>query len=332
MWINAVQFFRHERVDFINIFDFTTAHIEQAARIAKRNYEEERGFVPALPPIDKWPDLNPFAENNLGIAAFDGGEMVGFLCSYGVWENAWDTPGLRHIYSPMGANGTVPKNRAKIYARLYQAAGEKWARVGAASHVICLYAHDTESQAQFFRYGFGMRTVDAIRGMDKIVAPAYAGYDFSDLAEEDILEILPLENMLKYGFIESPTFMYKIPGDENEFLENYCNCKSIYSVARHDGKIIAFIKAEHDGQTFIQDNQGYIHINAAFCLPEHRGKGISKRLLNLLVQELKRQGYTCLGVDFESINPSAYGFWSKDFNAYTYGVVRRIDERVINNR
>ena len=41
---------------------------------------------------------------------------------------------------------------------------------------------------------------------------------------------------------------------------------------------------------------------------------------------------TCLGVDFESINPSAYGFWSKDFNAYTYGVVRRIDESVINNR
>ena len=39
--------------------------------------------------------------------------------------------------------------------------------------------------------------------------------------------------------------------------------------------------------------------------------------------------YTMLGVDFESINPSGSGFWLKFFHAYTNGVVRRIDERIM---
>jgi hypothetical protein len=57
----------------MKIVDFTARHVEQAVQIAKRNYSEERKFVPALPPIDKLPDLAPYAENGLGVAAEDGG-------------------------------------------------------------------------------------------------------------------------------------------------------------------------------------------------------------------------------------------------------------------
>ena len=60
----------------MQIVDFISAHVELAAQIALYNYEGERGFVPALPPIGKWPSLTPFADNNLGVAAFDGGEGV----------------------------------------------------------------------------------------------------------------------------------------------------------------------------------------------------------------------------------------------------------------
>jgi len=34
-------------------------------------------------------------------------------------------------------------------------------------------------------------------------------------------------------------------------------------------------------------------------------------------------------LDFESINPAAYGFWLKHFDTYTRSVVRRIDEHAI---
>ena len=76
----------------------------------------------------------------------------------------------------------------------------------------------------------------------------------------------------------------------------------------------------------------YRHIRGAYCLPEHRGKGLYQNLLNFTISVLKREGYTKLGVDFESFNPTARGFWLKYFTAYTNSVVRRIDERIIHLR
>jgi len=85
----------------------------------------------------------PYTKNGLGVAAFEGDSMVGFLCAVGPFPNAFRSTDALMVFSPMGANGSVCENRANIYARMYQAAGEKWARAGAASHGICLYAHDT---------------------------------------------------------------------------------------------------------------------------------------------------------------------------------------------
>ena len=82
--------------------------------------------------------------------------------------------------------------------------------------------------------------------------------------------------------------------------------------------------------TFICDISGYVHIvTGAYCLKEYRGKGVYQNLLSFLVNTLGRENYTRFGVDFESINPNAYGFWLKYFAAYTHSVVRRIDEYAI---
>lgn len=316
----------------MKITDFTTAHAEQAAQIAMQNYDAERGFVCELPLMASVPDLTPFADNGLGVAAFDGGEMVGFLCSVSPFKNAFRSTDATGVFSPMGANGAVFKNHAEVYARMYQAAGEKWAKAGAASHAVCLYAHDKEAHGQFFKYGFGMRTVDAIRGMDEIAAPLLSGYEFSELSSADVLSVLPLENMLDEGYIDSPFFMFREKENESVFIKKYESFQPVYFVARHKDQIVAFIRAELDGENFIRDAPGYLHVKGAYCLPEHRGKGIHKILLSKLVQKLKAQGYTRLGVDFESINPSGSRFWLKYFGAYTCGVVRRIDEHALRRR
>lgn len=88
------------------------------------------------------------------------------------------------------------------------------------------------------------------------------------------------------------------------------------------------LKTKVSGETFVARGDTYCHIRGAYCLPEHRGKGLYQNLLNFTISALKREGYTRLGVDFESFNPTARGFWLKYFSAYTNGVVRRIDERI----
>ena len=316
----------------MRIVDFTAAHIEQAAQIAKQNYEEERGFVPALPPIDAVPDLTPYTENGLGVAALEGDTLTGFLCSVGPFENAFGSTNAAGVFSPMGTNGAVCVNRAGIYARMYQAAGKKWARGGATSHGICLYAHDLETQRQFFRYGFGLRCVDAIRGMDEIDASPCAGYDFMELTYDELPQILILDHMLDAHMAASPTFIQRPSDTLDSFIKKIEHFQSIFFVAKYNNKIVAYVRAELDGETFACAAPGYLHVKGAFCLPEHRGKGLHLTLLSLLVKKLRAQGYTRLGVDFESVNPAAYGFWLKYFNAYTHSVVRRIDEHAVNTK
>ena len=316
----------------MQVVDFTAAHIEQAAQIAKQNYADERRYVAALPPIDTVPDLMPYVENNLGVAAFEGDTMIGFLCAAGPFKNTFRSTDAIGVFSPMGANAAVGENRANIFARMYQNAGEKWARAGATSHGICLYAHDTETQHQFFRYGFGLRCIDAIRGINDVTVPQCVNYDFSELSPDEFPQILSLDHMLDVHMATSPTFILRPSDTPESFIKKTEQFKSIFFAAKKNGEIVAYIRAELDGETFIRDMPGYLHINGAFCLPEHRGKGLHQTLLSLLMQKLNAQGYTHLGVDFESINPTAYVFWLKHFDAYTHSVVRRIDEHVITNR
>lgn len=311
------------------IVDFTREHINMANALALACYKEEHCQVPALPCVDEFPDLTCFADNGLGVAAFEDDEMVGFLCSVMPFNNAFHSTDVTGVFSPMWANAATLKNRANIYAAMYQDAARKWVRAGAVSHGICLYAHDEIAQNQFFKYGFGMRCMDSIRPMEPFDCRTCEEYEFIELSSSEYALAYPLESMLNKHFNNSPTFMNR----EQETLEAFCDtCIKNHErcfVSLYQGKACAYLKISESGETFITEYPNYRHINSAFCLEEHRGKGVYQSLLNHVIKTLKAEGYTHLGVDFESINPAAYGFWSKYFAPYTHGVVRRIDERIL---
>lgn len=102
-------------------------------------------------------------------------------------------------------------------------------------------------------------------------------------------------------------------------------------VAETAGKPIGFLETMDAGENFATEVVNMKNICGAYCLSDHRGSGVMQNLLNFLIRTLKEEGNTRLGVDFESFNPTAYGFWLKYFTAYTHGVVRRIDENAVND-
>lgn len=316
----------------MEIKDFERQYIDEAKAIAHACYDEEQQAVKALPTVSDIPDLSDFAENGLGIAAFDGGDMVGFLNCYSPFDNAFGSTDVKGVFSPIGAHAAVSTNRSKIYAAMYQAAGAKWVRAGAVSHAICLYAHDEELQRQFYCYGFGLRCMDAVRPMELIDCKPCAGYDFSEISKDDYHFIYPLDLALNRHCQQSPFFMNRKPETREEFMVSSLKEGARYFAAKQNSKFCAFLKIAASGETFIATGDTYRHINGAYCLPEHRGKGVYQNLLNFTISTLKAEGYTQLGVDFESFNPTAYGFWLKYFTAYSHGVVRRIDERIMQLR
>jgi GNAT superfamily N-acetyltransferase len=309
----------------MKIVDFTIEHVEQAMNIAIQNYNAERHYVPALLPVDKYPNMTPLAENGLGVTAFEGDRMLGFLCFYSPWDNMFAT-NVRGTFSPIHAHGTTVQNRERIYKRMYQAAAKKLVSRGAASHVIALYAHDQEAQQAFYTYGFGLRCMDAIRPMERIEIIACPDVTYIQLGKENIDAISPLRRSLVAHLGQSPCFVVSSEEETERWLERAKNRDSIVFVAIKKEQIIAFIEITDNGENFATKCAGMKNICGAFCFPELRGKGIMPNLLNHAIHTLKAEGFTCLGVDFESFNPTAYEFWLKHFDAYTHSVVRRVDD------
>jgi len=310
----------------INILDFSKNHIEQAKEIALMNYNEEKAIVNELPPIDMAPDLKCFADNGLGAAAFNGNKMIGFLCCYEPWDNAFDST-AKGTFSPIHAHGAIYENRGVIYKRLYQAAAKKWVKRKITYHAVALYAHDTQAVQAFFTYGFGLRCIDAIRPLTALICKPCKGISFSELEKTEITKVRKMRIMLSNHMSESPCFIYP----SSDWLSRAESRDSRIFVAKQAEKIIAFIEIAENGETFATEVKGMKNICGAFCLPEYRGKEIIQNLLNYMMDKLKAEGYDRLGVDFESINPAANGFWLKHFTAYTNSVTRRIDECALRN-
>ncbi len=313
----------------MHIADLQRAHLDAAERLALADYDRQRAVSPALPPMVATEDLSPVFENNLGVAALDGDRLVGFLVCCGPFPHAFRSTDATGVWSPNHMNAATTENRAAIYTRLYQASAEKWVRAGASSHGIGLYAWDRETQAQFFRLGFGMRTADGIRGMDALDAPSTAAFSFRRLAQNQFRLAFPLQQRLDAHMEKSPTFMRR-PGETLEaFLESAAQPETRLYAAFQGSQVAAFLKFERSGETFIQNQPDYIHVTGAYCMPAYRGAFVVQNLLNCAIRDLKAAGYARLGVDFESINPAAHRFWQKHFDIYTAGLVRRIDEHAL---
>ena len=309
----------------MTITDFTRDHVPQAEALARTCYEEERGHTPALPPVDALPPLDRFAQYGFGAAAFDGETLLGFLCFYPPIARAFTTR-VRGTFSPIHAHGAVADRRADIYARLYAYAACKLVGAGIPSHSIALYAHDTAAKDAFFTYGFGLRCIDAVRPMKPLACAPIAGYPMRALAESETHILLPLKNLLITHLGESPSFMRYAPMTAAQLDDEHARRGSRYFCAFSGGEAVAFVEVADAGENFACDDASMQNICGAYCLTAHRGNGLFANLVNFAVNSLAREGYTRLGVDFESFNPTANGFWCKHFSVYTHSVVRRIDD------
>lgn len=320
----------------MKIVDFAGEYLPQAQALLQRNYEEEKEAVPALPELDP-PSLDAFAENGLGVAALDGGRLLGYLGVYPAFDSLWGIKGLRGVFSPLHGHAAVPEGRGELYARLYQAAAEKWVRAGAASHGIALWAHDLQAQERFVRYGFGMRCVDAVRELSPASGPGEAlpCVELPAFSPEhglpagDWEQVAELSRLLTEYEASSPYFLWNPPVTRERFLAEYDPADRYFAV-RREGRCIAFLKVVSGGaETFVSEAGCMLNVTGAFCLPRFQGTGVYAALLDYVCGVLWEEGSTHLGVDFESINPAGWGFWNKHFAAYDYGYVRRVDETVV---
>lgn len=301
---------------------------DDAKRLVYRNYEEARKAHPFLPEGAVLPPMEPLFQNGLGSVAFEGGEMVGFLSGFGPWGPVFCTKDTMGVYSPLHAHAAVKENRKRIYQALYQSAAEKWVKKGAASHTITLFDPDEEGKEAFFEYGFGKRCVDLMRTTEPMDESA-ENVEFACLSKEEGREIRDLRRELNQHLSKSPAFMKS----DDKVIESWLDRREAdpprVFAAKINGLIAAYMELQDEGENFVAFHPSVLNICGAYCRMEFRGRGVASALLNYILDVLKGEGIPLIGVDCESINPTAIRFWKKHFAPYTQSLVRRIDENAI---
>ncbi|MCL2855812.1 MAG: GNAT family N-acetyltransferase [Defluviitaleaceae bacterium] len=310
----------------ITILTFGKNHIKQAKTLALAAYNQERAIVTALPYVDEIPDkaCEGFADNGLGVAMMEGDRLLGFLCCDDPRNNAFGTTATG-TFVPTYAHGAVSENRGSIYKRLYQAAAEIWVAKGITYHAIALYHHDLQAKDALFTCGFGLRCVDAVRPMENLQQSTCEDVAYARLDKEDVAKIRDMRIALSHHLSSSPSFMCISPERQESWIKSAENRDSQVFVALMGDEIAAFIEVIEDGENLATWEDEMLNICGAYCLPKHRGKGITEGLLNHTITQLKSDDITSLGVDFEGFNLTASGFWLKYFTAYTATVTRRIN-------
>ncbi|MEN8907837.1 MAG: GNAT family N-acetyltransferase [Clostridiales bacterium] len=309
-------------------------HIEIVSEIALKEYYEEKSKVSILPEENFYESIcklvSELADHKLGVVAVEGKKILGFLTCHKPIKNYFGK--TLGTFSPIHAHGTIKENRKNIYSLLYQQTSKIWVKQEIYSHAIALYKHNDEAVSSFFENGFGLRCIDAIRTVEAIKSKDFPDINFFELRIDSIDKLVPLKNNLIKHLQETPIYIplfFKV--DEEKMRKNNSEKNSRYFVAEKNDNIIAYIEIMNSGENFACTSTNMKNICSAYMYPKYRNNGIFTKLISYLMEILDKEGYKKCGVDFESLNPTAKGFWLKYFTAYTYSVVRRIDERINDN-
>lgn len=266
-------------------------------------------------------------ENGTGVAALDDGRLVGYLAFRGPIERFFGT--ATGAYAPVHGYAASGDDRERMIGPLVQHAAARLVERGVTSLAITMYAHDAEAMRALTLTGFGIRNADGIRHLSEpIHVSPVSGYTFGELQQETFSDIVPLENGLIRHLRSSPTFL---PVDEmtvDAFLEHRVEGARFFGAWAGDA-LVGYIKVSGEGESLYTRIPGMLNITGAFLVPEHRGMGVFDALLAYVIETLRDEGVELLGVDCETMNPTARHFWGRYFDNYTYSHARRIDEGIV---
>ena len=306
-------------------------HLEGAAGLVSQRYRRLCEQEPNLP--HHYAEVNNLLPllrkilnvSGIGVAAIRGDRLVGFL-------TGWQMPsfrGKRSTYSPEWANAADLEDSQRIYEEMYSYLAADWVADKYVAHYISLFSNDVDALRAWHWMGFGMITVDAIRGLDSI-----QGYDVDvriRRAElQDLEQVMELHEALWQYAKGTPVFLLSEKRDQSYYEEWLRNPDKVIWLAYWNEEPVAFMRlgpADDDVCTIIYDEKT-TSIYGAFTKEKVRGEGIATALLDHALKSARASGYERCAVNFEPMNLIGTRFWFRYFKPVCFSVLRHIDDRL----
>lgn len=313
--------------------------LTDAVELAVKEYQGEAFKCKALDGILKEDSLKSVLSELVGTlfqeehayVSYEEGKLVGYLCFLGPFHGLFGN--IRGAFSPLGGSAFAGENRTKVSSMLLSYAMEQMVKKEILSISLSRYANDDEVGKALVFNGFGIRCTDSIKEISHIQEKedVLEGINFCELQKEEFQQVLELEKGLCNHMRKAPIFM---PLNlSKEFPDKMVSVGSRMFVAKENAggkeKTIGYIRIGGEGETFISGLSTIKNICGAYVDVNYRNNKIAEGLLNYIIGVLQNEGVPYLGVDCETLNPTALRFWRKYFKNYTYSYTRRIDERVV---
>lgn len=305
-------------------------YIPNALKFSLRQYEREKSFNPILPEFDLYEQLEQsiatLFQKGTGLVGIQNGHVVAYIAGFKVQNFFGNVAG---VYCPIYGHGLSSEFHRRTLVQLYSNVSDLWVKQELLTHAITIYTHENELSNYLFWQGFGRRCSDAIRKAELLSID-----DNSVIVKKtnpSMYEMLAnLHRLSNEYYRTAPIFM---PNQDKDPIREQIEWNRLENhhefIAFRDHEPIGMIRLSPNAETFISDHPSVMNIQMAYILESERNNRIGKLLLNAIQEWLLKHGYCLCGVDFETINPLASAFWMKYFTPYTYSLVRRIDERII---
>lgn len=307
-------------------------YVNEAVELAIIEYKNECENNKQLGVVDYLDELKSLISDifkcKYGLVAIEEEKLIGYLVFWGGFEGQFGN--AIGSFSPLFGSAFAGENRQKTASILFQKLSEIMIKDGISSFAICKYAHDKDIAEVLVLSGFGIRCSDAIRDLAETMEyKNESGYQCKEIDFKEAGILLDLKNKLVKHISASPIYM---PCEEftAETFSKLCeDRKNRFFVAFDNDVPIGYIELSKNGETFIAEASDTLNICGTYVEKEYRNSLVAKELLAYVITLITDEGVKYLGVDCETLNPTALRFWSKYFENYTYSFVRRIDERIL---
>lgn len=304
-------------------------YVNQAVEIAKKCYEKERQQCKGLIEDDF---EGAFREvitglfgNGKGKVAIEDEKVIGYMAFWGPFEGFHGN--VKGMFSPLGGSGFNGNDNGKLASLLVQAVCEEFVKDGILQYAISYYAHDEEVKESMMLNSFGIRCSDLVMKLSErsIDVPKQSEVEYMEIPKSEVDQVAELRKQMVEHMVSSPCFF---PTCLKHYDEKFKEHDYRLFVAKAQGKIVGFMILEDgDSETFVSAHNKIRNLGTTFVSKEYRNHDIANGLLEHVCKAVQNEGYIYLGVDCETVNPTALRFWRKQFMPYTYTYIRRIDER-----
>ena len=298
---------------------FAPDDVDDAAELLARRHARHRGVEPSLPAAyervevarDEVAEL--LAAGATGALATRNGTAVGFMLGRHRDEPAW---GANVWIEPAGH----AVDEAEAVRDLYALAAARWVEEGRNAHYAVVPTHDRSVVDAWFRVGFGLQHVHALRE-----APAEAvtvvppGAVIRRPTRDDIDALAELDLSLPSHQALSPVFSTApLPSLEEaraEWDEDFDNPAFATFVGEVDGRVVGSavgcsveLSSLHTG---IARPDDAAHLGFAAVLPDARGSGVGTALGATVLDWAAAEGYSVVTTDWRETNLLSSRSWPK---------------------